>query len=225
MSVGVEIRCHVCGAPGALVFPTPEERKENPGWVYSWPEKLSSIVYRHAFECTYYDGCGKCGAHARYHVAGSVTTRVVDHLPDCEMLLPTRPSWDEIYIGFALALSERSTCQRLQVGCVVVSGDNQRVLAIGYNGSWRGGPNKCDTAEPGACGCIHAETNAMVKFDPREGAGAILYTTDSPCQHCAKLIVNAGITDVRYDRLYRKPEQTEEIFRRAKVSLRKATSP
>lgn len=135
--------------------------------------------------------------------------------------MTARPTWDQIYLTFARELSKRSTCVRLQVGCVVVSGDNQRVLAIGYNGSWAGGPNGCDSTEPGACGCIHAETNAMVKFDTREAANAKLYTTVSPCRHCAKLIVNSGIRSVLYGEEYRKPTEAFEILSSAGVAVQK----
>lgn len=120
-----------------------------------------------------------------------------------ETLVPPRPSWHDVYSQFARVLSKRSTCRRLQVGCVVVSGDNQRILAIGYNGNWKGGPNDCDSDVEGSCGCTHGEANCMVKFDPREASGAVLFTTDGPCVACAKLIINAGIKNVVYGEEYR----------------------
>src|SRR5690349_19329192 len=49
-----------------------------------------------------------------------------------------RPSWDNIWMDLAEALSKRSTCRRLSVGCVVVSEDNSAVLGIGYNGGAKG---------------------------------------------------------------------------------------
>jgi dCMP deaminase len=130
----------------------------------------------------------------------------------------TRPKFDRIWLTLALDLAERSTCSRAKVGCVVVSGDNQRVLALGYNGSWKGGPNACDRVEPGNCGCVHSEQNALVKLNYDDPAPRKLYTTDSPCETCAKLIVNARIGSVTYLREYRKTEGLE-ILEKAGVAL------
>lgn len=118
-------------------------------------------------------------------------------------MIEERLGFDEIYMDLACSLAKRSTCSRLHVGCVVVSDDNQRVLAIGYNGSWRGGPNRCDSIEPGLCGCIHAEQNALIKLNYNEPCFKRLYTTVSPCSTCAKFIVNAGINEVVFLEKYR----------------------
>jgi len=69
----------------------------------------------------------------------------------------------EVYMRMAEELAKRSTCARLQVGTVVTDQVLENVLAIGYNGNARGLPNKCDSAVPGSCGCIHSEMNALVK--------------------------------------------------------------
>jgi len=65
----------------------------------------------------------------------------------------------EVYMRMAEELAKRSTCERLQVGTVVTDQRLENVLAIGYNGNARGLPNKCDSAVPGSCGCIHSEMN------------------------------------------------------------------
>lgn len=132
---------------------------------------------------------------------------------------PSRPSFDVVYMNLALMLALRSTCSRLHVGCVVVSGDNQRVLAIGYNGSYRGGPNGCDSTEPGNCGCLHAEDNSLIKMNYNDPAEKKLYTTTMPCAYCAKRIVNAGIGEVIYLHAYRKTEGIE-ILSAAGVKVR-----
>lgn len=124
-----------------------------------------------------------------------------------------RPSFDDIYMGLAIELSRRSTCSRLHVGCVITSTDNQRVLAIGYNGSWKGGPNCCDTTEPGNCGCLHAEENSLIKMNYNDPAAKRLYTTTMPCVYCAKRVVNAGIEEVVYLNEYRKKEGVELLLK------------
>jgi len=115
----------------------------------------------------------------------------------------SRICWDELYMEFAHMLAKRSTCARASVGCVVVSWDYNQVLAIGYNGNYKGGPNVCDSTEPGNCGCTHSETNCLIKLDYNNPTKKRLYTTTSPCIPCAKQIINANIDVVYYDVCYR----------------------
>src|SRR2546430_3764825 len=82
-------------------------------------------------------------------------------------------------------LAKRSTCARLQVGTVVTDQVLENVLAIGYNGNARGLPNKCDSAVPGSCGCIHSEMNALVKA-PGSVRDKVVFVSASPCVMCAK---------------------------------------
>ena len=123
----------------------------------------------------------------------------------------SRPSFDSIYLRLAVDLAQRSTCARRHVGCVIVSEDNQRVLSIGYNGSWKGGPNECDSSEPGKCGCLHGEENALIKLDYNDPVSKKIYTTTMPCVMCAKRIINAGIKEVIYLEEYRNKEGIEVL--------------
>ena len=121
-----------------------------------------------------------------------------------------RPTWDTIWMGLARNVGMRSTCMvpNRQVGCVIVSDDNTKVLAIGYNGSAKGDDNCCeytgDEKKMGdsRCTCVHAEQNALVKLDTSNPCKKRMYITLSPCSLCYKLIVNAGITEVIYDDEY-----------------------
>lgn len=114
-----------------------------------------------------------------------------------------RPPFGALFMDFAQALSLRSTCRRLQVGCVIASVDHQRVLAIGFNGSARGGPNDCDSEEPGKCGCIHAEQNAVIKCADH-AVTKVVYCTNLPCVMCAKSLLNlGGVERVVYRHDYR----------------------
>jgi len=121
------------------------------------------------------------------------------------MTQPQRPTFHQLFARFAQLVATRSTCTRLQVGSVITSGDFTRVLSIGYNGNARGLANTCDREEPGNCGCIHSEINALLKLDYTEPS-KILFLTDTPCVNCAKAIINAGIGAVYYIRDYRKTE-------------------
>lgn len=75
--------------------------------------------------------------------------------------MKNRPSFEEIHMRMALLLRERSTCARLQVGCVIASADFRKILAMGYNGNATGLPNECDSVEPGKCGCFVSGTRVF----------------------------------------------------------------
>ena len=132
-----------------------------------------------------------------------------------------RKTLPQTLMGFAQLLAERSTCSRLQVGCIVASQDSSRIYAYGYNGNARKFPNKCDSSEPGKCGCIHAEANALIKVsanDPHK----VIYCTTVPCKMCAKMIVNSGASKVCYAKEYRLSEG-RKVLTKAGVKLQKIT--
>ena len=49
--------------------------------------------------------------------------------------------------------------------------------------------------------------------------GATLYTTFSPCLICAKMIINAGITEVKYLAAYSATEISHKMLAEAGVEL------
>jgi dCMP deaminase len=114
-----------------------------------------------------------------------------------------RPTWPQVWMKIAWNISERSYDPRLKVGAIVVSDDNTRLLSLGYNGNYRGGPNEAESDQPGQSGMIHAEVNALIKCDYNFNRKKIMYLTHAPCVSCAKLIVNADISSVIYDFEYR----------------------
>lgn len=99
-------------------------------------------------------------------------------------------------------LAKRSTCSRNQVGSVIATSDLTQVLGIGFNGNARGLPNRCDSSEPGRCGCLHSEANALIKAGAQM-AGKVMFVTTSPCVMCAKMIVNSNVGCVYYRTAYR----------------------
>jgi dCMP deaminase len=114
----------------------------------------------------------------------------------------------EVYMRMAEELAKRSTCARNQVGTVITNAELTQVLGIGYNGNARGLPNACDGTEPGRCGCLHSEQNALVKA----GAmlpGKVMFVTTSPCVMCAKLTINTNVAKVCYRNAYRDPSGLE----------------
>lgn len=110
--------------------------------------------------------------------------------------------WD-VFWQFTKSLAKLSNCQRLQVGCIIITLDLSEVLAIGYNGPASGVPNDSCRLKRGNCGCIHAEANALIKLKARAN-GLTLITTVCPCEHCAGLIVNSRRIDrIVYGDTYR----------------------
>ena len=114
-----------------------------------------------------------------------------------------RPTWHETWMSITRSIADRSYDPRLKVGAIIVSEDNTRLLSLGYNGNHRGGPNVVDGLEPGQSGMIHAEVNCIIKCDYNFNRKKIMYLTHSPCNQCAKLIINANISEVIYENSYR----------------------
>ncbi len=121
-----------------------------------------------------------------------------------------RPTFESIYMELAFSLSRRSTCKRLQVGTVITSTDARRVLAVGYNGNATGLPHGCDRDEPGNCGCLHSEENAVINCDAPRLTEKIVYVTHMPCVQCAKRLINVGsIRHIWYAKPYRNSSSLE----------------
>jgi len=115
-----------------------------------------------------------------------------------------RPSFEQIYLQLAKTLARRSTCNRLQVGTVITSTDFRKVLAIGYNGNATGLPNCCDRDEPGNCGCLHSEENAVINCDSPRSVEKFVFVTHLPCVACAKRLINLGnVKKIYYSEEYR----------------------
>ena len=143
----------------------------------------------------------------------------VDHLKNPSE--SERPTWDQVWIEMARIISGRSLDPRTQVGAVIVTEDNTQVLAIGYNGDHKGGPNEVDSHEPGQSGFIHAEINALIKCDFNHPKPKKMYLTVSPCKLCAKAIVNGGIREVVYSKKYR-DESGIEVLKQSGIVVRQS---
>lgn len=117
---------------------------------------------------------------------------------------PDRPSFESVYMDFAKAIANRSSCKRLNVGTVITSTDFRKVLAVGYNGNAAGLPNVCDRDEAGNCGCLHSEENAAINCDSPRYVEKYVFVTHLPCTACAKRIINIGnVKKVFFEEDYR----------------------
>lgn len=117
------------------------------------------------------------------------------------------------HLKAAYAYSELSHARRLKVGAVLVRED--RIISLGYNGTLTDSFNNCELElfndKTGELELVtksevcHAELNCIA-FAAKNGIatkGASLVVTDSPCYDCSKLLVQAGIKAIYYDREYR----------------------
>lgn len=114
-----------------------------------------------------------------------------------------RISVDEQYMLHAYVAALRSTCGRLQVGCVLVKGDD--ILSSGRNGAPRGLPHCACGPQAPCTASVHAEANAVAFAARKHGGaqGATLYATHAPCEACAGILINTGIARVVYAEAYR----------------------
>jgi len=134
-----------------------------------------------------------------------------------------RPDWDSYFMKIASAVSERSTCDRAMVGCVLVR--DKRILTTGFNGSPTG-QDHCDEIGhlivDGHCvRTIHAETNAIIQaaLHGVSTRGAICYVTHLPCINCTKALINAGITRIVYGESYRVDENAISFIKAAEIEI------
>lgn len=106
--------------------------------------------------------------------------------------------WIQYYVKVAKDTALLSSAKKLQVGCVIVR-DN-RILSIGYNGTPSGWDNCCEEDGKTKPEVLHAEANALMKLcsSTESSLRATLFVTHTPCIECAKLIYQAGISQVYY---------------------------
>jgi dCMP deaminase len=132
-----------------------------------------------------------------------------------------RPSWDEYFLMMAKLAATRSTCLAFPVGAVIVK--DRQVLATGYNGPPSGSPHctaqgycypglsSCDASSSLPSRAVHAEANAIAQA-ARHGIstqGSRIYVTLEPCLSCLKLLISAGIREVRYEITYTQPGKAQ----------------
>ena len=109
----------------------------------------------------------------------------------------------KLYLDITKRISLESYCKRLKVGCLIVKNGN--IISFGYNGNIHGFPNICEKDDVTLDSVLHAESNAITKAckSPISTEDATMYCTHACCVHCAKLIIQSGITTFVYLEEYR----------------------
>ncbi|MGB0789850.1 MAG: deoxycytidylate deaminase [Flavobacteriaceae bacterium] len=112
--------------------------------------------------------------------------------------------YDLAYLAMAKRWSELSHCIRKKVGALIVK--DRMIISDGYNGTPTGFENPCEDEENYTKWYVlHAEANAILKVagSTQSCKGSTLYLTLSPCRECSKLVYQAGIKRLVYNKAYK----------------------
>ncbi len=115
--------------------------------------------------------------------------------------------WQEYFMALSILSAQRSKDPNTQVGACIVNSDN-KIVGIGYNGF----PKNCNDdalpwARKSADGSIlntkypfvcHAEMNAILNKNEANLKDCTMFVSMFPCNECAKLIIQSGITKLVY---------------------------
>lgn len=124
---------------------------------------------------------------------------------------PERPGWDEYFMNIAEAVKLRSADYH-KVGGVLVSLNNKRIIATGYN-SFASGINEdidWSNREFIHDRVIHAEMNVLL-YSQSKFEDTILYITTSPCKNCLKALAAANVKKIIYKHEYKDIEDVQKI--------------
>lgn len=137
-----------------------------------------------------------------------------------------RPTWDEYFKNIVEITASRSSCDRLNVGCLFVK-DN-RIIAQGYNGYIAGCEHKKIIQEDKNgnkhnIATIHAEQNTIADCAKRgvSSNDCTAYITHYPCYNCMKLMMSSGIKDIKYINDYKNDVLVKYLAENMKITIKK----
>ena len=139
-------------------------------------------------------------------------------------------SWDAYFMNVAILTSKRSKDKSTKVGACLVDACN-RIIGCGYNGFIKGVDNSVfpstrdgewiRTKYPFV---VHAELNAILNTTVFDLSNSKLFCTLFPCNDCAKVIIQKGISEVIYlsDKHHDLPEYvaSRKLFEVASIITR-----
>lgn len=113
-----------------------------------------------------------------------------------------RPDFNTYFLRMARLVATRSTCLDKHVGCVLVDKD-MHVISCGYNGAPAKAAHCTDLGSCAKkmgqdCRARHAEMNALAHCV--SGHPVLCYCTLEPCKDCAKMLRNAGVQAVFFNK-------------------------
>jgi len=141
--------------------------------------------------------------------------------PTVKTLATKRINWNSYFMNIAEVVKTRSPDIKTQVGAVLVSLRDNRIISTGYNSVCAGMDDKTiDWTDRASVGdiVIHAETNAIL-YAQSKFEDAILYCTLSPCKDCIKLLSATKIRCIVYKNKYRDFERAQKLCEYFKINL------
>mgnify|MGYP006075532757 CR=1 FL=1 len=132
-----------------------------------------------------------------------------------------RPTWDDYFKKIVSVTCERSPCERLKVGCLLVK-DN-RIVSQGYNGFLPDCPHESIVRNGHEQATVHAEQNAIADCAKRGAVcdDTIAYITHYPCIICTRLLLASGIKEIKYIDDYKNDELVVHFCQQKKVNITK----
>lgn len=132
-----------------------------------------------------------------------------------------RLNWDEYFMSIAVLASQRSPCNRLHVGSVIVK--NNRLISMGYNGFISGAPHISRIQDGHEQSTIHSEINAISDCAKRGTSldQSKIYITHYPCINCFRSIVACGIKEIIYLEDYNNNPIIEELANDSGINIRR----
>lgn len=133
----------------------------------------------------------------------------------------SRISWDEYFSKIVMTTSERSPCERLQVGCLLVN--ENRIVSQGYNGFLPGCPHESIVRDNHEQATLHAEQNALMDCAKRGVSckGCTAYITHYPCIICTRLLLAGGIKKIKYVNDYKNDDLVKKFTEQCSVCVEK----
>ena len=132
-----------------------------------------------------------------------------------------RLNWDEYFMSIALLASQRSPCDRLNVGSVIVK--NNRLISMGYNGFIPGAPHISRVIDDHEQSIIHSEINAISDCAKRGASlqGTKIYITHFPCINCFRSIAACEMKEIIYLDNYKNDPIVNQLASDSGITIRK----
>lgn len=153
--------------------------------------------------------CSDCGDYYEYKGRWPLPDMIQPRCPQCckkqnehvaNLVFPKK-TWDQKFFGLCDEIATWSKDPSTQLGCVIVGPDHE-IRSIGYNGIPRGCKDNIPERYERPLKYryfAHAEENAIANA-ARVGIplkGCVIYCQWPPCDHCIRMIIGAGIKEVK----------------------------
>jgi len=131
-----------------------------------------------------------------------------------------RLEWDDYFMSIALIASQRSPCERLKVGSVIVK--DGRLISMGYNGYISGASHVSRVKDNHEQSIIHSEINAITDCAKRGAtlSDSKIYISHYPCLHCFRTIAASNIKEIIYQKNYNNDEMVITLAKDSGIIIR-----